>query len=68
MFQEKISSSFKVLQKLERRTFFMEFKPYKNNEYLENIHYQNFLLTSQNNRRMLEEKVKNNSREILKYE
>lgn len=39
-----------------------------NNEYLENIHYQNFLLTSQNNRRMLEEKVKNNSREILKYE
>ena len=31
-------------------------------------YYQNFLLTSQNNRRMLEEKVKNNSREILKYE
>ena len=39
-----------------------------NNEYLENVHYQNFLLTSQNNRRMLEEKVENNSREILKYE
>lgn len=40
MFQEKISSSFKVLQKLERRTFFMEFKPYKNNEYLENSYYK----------------------------
>lgn len=38
------------------------------NEYIGNIHYQNFLLTSQNNRRLLEEKIKNNSKEILKYE
>ena len=30
-----------------------------NNEYLENDYYQNFLLTSQKNRKLLEEKVKN---------
>ena len=40
-----------------------------NNTYLNNEYYQNFLLTSQNNRRMLEEKVKNkNFRQELKYE
>lgn len=40
----------------------------KNNSYLDNEYYQNFLLTSQNNRRMLEEKIKTGSREKLKYE
>lgn len=40
-----------------------------NNTYLDNEYYQNFLLTSQNNRRMLEEKIKNkNYRQELKYE
>jgi len=40
----------------------------KNNEYIDNIHYQNFLLTSQANRKLLEEKIKNNSNERLHYE
>ena len=39
-----------------------------NNEYLENPNYQNFLLTSINNRKLLEEKIQNDSREKLKYE
>ncbi len=39
-----------------------------NNEYLENPNYQNFLLTSINNRKLLEEKIKNDSKEKLKYE
>lgn len=38
------------------------------NKYLTNVHYQNFLLTSQNNRRMLEEKIKTHSTKVLKYE
>lgn len=39
-----------------------------NNEYLENHHYQNFLLNSTYNRKLLETKVKNGTRENLKYE
>ncbi len=39
-----------------------------NNEYLENPAYQNFLLTSVNNRKLLEEKIKSGSKEKLKYE
>ena len=40
----------------------------KNNTYIENEHYQNFLLTSQENRRLLQEKIKTNSKENLKYD
>lgn len=39
-----------------------------NNKYLENEHYQNFLLTSRHNRALLEEKIKTKSREELNYE
>ena len=39
-----------------------------NNKYINNEHYQNFLLTSQNNRRLLEEKVKSGSKKELDYE
>lgn len=39
-----------------------------NNEYYENKSYQNFLLTSKENRKMLEEKLKNRSRKELNYE
>ena len=39
-----------------------------NNPYKENEHYQNFLLTSLNNRRMLAQKIKNGSKEELDYE
>ena len=39
-----------------------------NSKYLEIKHYQNFLLTSINNRKLLEEKIKNNSTKELKYE
>lgn len=40
VFQGKISNQFKVLSSLERRTFFMDFIPYKANECLENVYYQ----------------------------
>ena len=39
-----------------------------NNVYINNEHYQNFLLTSQNNRKLLEEKIKSGSKKELKYE
>lgn len=39
-----------------------------NNIYLTNEHYQNFLLTSLENRRMLQEKIKTKSKKELKYE
>lgn len=39
-----------------------------NNKYFENEHYQNFLLTSVNNRKMLQQKIKNGSKEELHYE
>ena len=40
----------------------------ENNKYFENEHYQNFLLTSVNNRRMLLNKIKSGSKEELDYE
>ncbi len=40
----------------------------ENNIYLQNEFYQNFLLTSENNRKMLEEKLRTGSKERLKYE
>lgn len=40
----------------------------KENPYFNTESYQNFLLTSTNNRKMLEEKIKNSSKENLKYE
>ena len=39
-----------------------------NNEYIENEHYQNFLLNSQSNRRLLMQKIKSGSTEKVKYE
>lgn len=39
-----------------------------NNTYLENVHYQNFLLTSVENRRKLHEKIQSGSNERVKYE
>ena len=40
----------------------------KNNKYFESESYQNFLLNSQYNRKLLENKIKNKSHEELKYE
>lgn len=40
----------------------------ENNEYIKNKYYQNFLLSSAENRKLLEEKIKTNSKEELKYE
>ncbi len=40
----------------------------ENNEYINNEYYQNFLLTSVNNRKALEEKIKTNSTKEIKYE
>ncbi len=40
----------------------------KNNEYIENESYQNFLLTSQENREKLYEKIRSNSKKKVKYE
>lgn len=40
----------------------------ENNKYIENKYYQNFLLSSYKNRKMLEEKIKSGSKEDLKYE
>ena len=40
----------------------------ENNEYINNEYYQNFLLSSINNRKLLEEKIKSGSKEELKYE
>ncbi len=39
-----------------------------NNTYLDNVHYQNFLLTSVENRKMLHEKIKNGLKGKIKYE
>ncbi len=39
-----------------------------NNIYIDNEHYQNFLLTSVNNRKLLEEKIKSGSTEKIHYE
>ncbi|MBQ2872030.1 hypothetical protein IJE86_10035 [bacterium] len=40
----------------------------ENNSYVNNEYYQNFLLTSIENRKLLEEKIKSNSTKELKYE
>lgn len=40
----------------------------KNNEYTNNKYYQNFLLTSLENRRKLEEKIKSHDNKEIKYE
>lgn len=40
----------------------------ENNEFIHNEYYQNFLLTSINNRKLLEQKIKNNSLEEIEYE
>lgn len=40
----------------------------ENNSYIENQYYQNFLLTSVNNRKKLQEKIKTNSAKEIKYE
>ena len=40
----------------------------QNNEYIENYYYQNFLLTSQENRKKLHEKIKSGSTKKVKYE
>ena len=39
-----------------------------NNEYIDNIYYQNFLLTSVSNRTKLKEKIKTRCRKAIKYE
>ena len=39
-----------------------------NNRYADNIYYQNFLLTSENNRKKLAEKIKTNSKKKVKYD
>ena len=39
-----------------------------NNPYFKNEHYQNFLLTSMENRRKLQEKIKSGSKEEVEYE
>lgn len=38
-----------------------------NNKYADNIYYQNFLLTSQNNRQKLQQSIKSNSTKKIKY-
>lgn len=40
----------------------------KNNTYLQNEHYQNFLLTSESNRQLLLQKIKSGSKKELDYE
>ena len=40
----------------------------ENNDYIDNPYYQNFLLTSVENRKKLENKIKAHSKEALKYE
>lgn len=40
----------------------------QNNEYIENYYYQNFLLTSQENRKKLHDKIKSGSKKRVKYE
>ena len=39
-----------------------------NNEYKNNLYYQNFLLTSQENRLKFQNKVKTNSKKRIKYQ
>lgn len=70
--QDKISNknlTSKRLAYIYERIYFNYPSFIVNNTYFDNKYYQNFLLTSQNNRRMLEEKIKNKDyRRELKYE
>lgn len=70
--QDKISNknlTSKRLAHIYERIYFNYPSFLVNNTYLDNEYYQNFLLTSQNNRRMLEEKIKSkNYKQELKYE
>lgn len=70
--QDKISNknlTSKRLAHIYERIYFNYPSYIVNNTYLDNKYYQNFLLTSQNNRRMLEEKIQSkNYRQELKYE
>ena len=58
----------------KRMMYIYEYITYKypeilaNNEYLNNKHYQNFLLTSVSNRGKLEEKIRTKSTKAIKYE
>ncbi len=59
----------KRLAHIYERIYFNYPSYLENNEYINNEYYQNFLLTSQNNRRMLEEKIENkNFSQDIKYE
>lgn len=40
----------------------------KNNKYQDNIYYQNFLLTSQDNRRKLQKKIESKSDKKVRYD
>ncbi len=70
--QDKISNknlTSKRLAHIYERIYFNYPSFIVNNTYLDNEYYQNFLLTSQNNRRMLEEKIQSkNYKQELKYE
>lgn len=70
--QDKISAknlTSKRLAHIYERIYFNYPTYIVNNTYLNNEYYQNFLLTSQNNRRKLEEKVANkNYKQVIKYE
>lgn len=59
----------KRLAYIYERIYFQYPEFLKENEYINNEYYQNFLLTSQNNRRMLEEKARiKDFNRVLKYE
>ena len=70
-YQDLISNKNLTSKRLARiyEYIFTKYPSYiADNEYLENPDYQNFLLTSVNNRKLLEEKIKSGSKEKLKYE
>ena len=59
----------KRLAKIYERIYYKYPSFLENNTYLYNDYYQNFLLTSQNNRKLLEEKVRSgNITQVIKYE
>lgn len=69
--QDKISRSNLTTKRLANVYEYIYIKyPYylKNNEYLTNDVYQNFLLTSIDNRKKLQDKVRANSKKEIKYE
>ncbi|MBQ9245024.1 hypothetical protein IJ182_02010 [bacterium] len=68
---DKISRSNLTSKRLANIYEYIYFKyPYfiKNNEYINTDAYQNFLLTSQTNRKKLEEKIKSGSKKAISYE